>query len=70
VSKPIRGRRGMGEACFPLLYEPINTPKPSSKTEQHRHLAHAQDFLFWYFPSPKKRGAGWGRARSAPGETR
>ena len=60
VSKPIRSHRGMEEACFPHLYEPINHTKPSSKTERHSHLAHAHDFLFWYFPSPKIRGAGWG----------
>jgi hypothetical protein len=75
VSKPIRGHRGLEEACFPHLYEPINHTKPSSKKERHRHLAlaHAYDFLFfWYFPSPQKGGRGGvgARSSSAPGKTR
>jgi hypothetical protein len=57
----------MEEACFPHLYEPINHTKPSSKTEHHRHLAHAHDFLFFgTFPPPNKGGGvGWGRAAAA-----
>jgi hypothetical protein len=63
----------MVEACFAHLYEPINHTKPSSKTERHRHLAHACDFqhvqmplptlqaiLFFGTSLPPKRGAGWG----------
>ena len=60
VSKPMRGHRGMEEACFPHLYEPINHTKPFSKTEHHRHLAHENDFLFLVLSLPQKRGAGWG----------
>jgi hypothetical protein len=40
----------------------------------HRDLAHAHNFLFfWFFlvlSLPQIRGAGWGGACSAPGETR
>jgi len=73
-----KGHRGMEEACFPHLYEPINHTKPSSKTERHRHLAHAYDFQhvqtnaipdatgdFFFGTSLPKKGWGGVGARSS-----
>ena len=59
----------------PRLYDAYTAPRPPSRPRTSQHVQAptpdaSGDFSFWYFPSPPKKGAGWGRGAQRARETR